>query len=167
MVESEAFCYCTENEINKNYICESNDTECLRTYCAGFQCASSECLTNNVMCNGIIDCLDGTDENNCSKICQESEHLCKTDCLPKNILCPAYKYKFMYGIVSDEIRDINNTPKDYSVPIISLSTATVIILVLVFLNKSKATNRIFKLTSKKRMRPKHMAKIYVHETQSS
>ncbi|KII72828.1 VPS10 domain-containing receptor SorCS1 [Thelohanellus kitauei] len=167
MVKSEAFCYCTENEYNQIYSCESGDTECLRKYCAGFHCASSECLTNNVMCNGIHECRDGSDENNCKKICQESEHLCETDCLPKNILCPAYKYKFLHGIVIEKLGHTNKITKDYSTAIISFSTALIIILVLLFLKKSKAAKILFKLTSRKRLRPQHMTKLYIHASEST
>ncbi|KII64772.1 hypothetical protein RF11_00535 [Thelohanellus kitauei] len=72
LVKTEDLCYNAEIEREPQHICEKDDIECLGeydnylgSYCTGFQCCSSECITNNVKCNGVKECQDGSDENNC------------------------------------------------------------------------------------------------------
>ena len=38
---------------------------------SGFQCSSGLCVSNSSICNGVNDCVDGTDERGCGK---ESGH---------------------------------------------------------------------------------------------
>ena len=35
--------------------------------CTGFKCHDGECVGNSTICNSIMDCADGSDEDDCSK----------------------------------------------------------------------------------------------------
>ena len=93
-----------------------------------FQCNDGTCILNQYLCDGIGDCLDTSDEHNCSHICTSEEncltycplHTCQCSMFYKQInqLCvPLYKwYSYNYAnIISnteitlrfERINDIN------------------------------------------------------------
>ncbi|KII60501.1 VPS10 domain-containing receptor SorCS1 [Thelohanellus kitauei] len=107
LIKTEDFCYCKEKEVPQKYVCDGQNSDCLKRYCTGFQCESSECLKNNVMCNRINDCRDRSDEKGCSKKCPDSHHLCEKDCIPKNILCSSAVYEYHGISYLDEVENKN------------------------------------------------------------
>ena len=36
-------------------------------YSTEFPCRNSECLPNGMLCDGVANCMDGSDEDHCSK----------------------------------------------------------------------------------------------------
>ena len=66
---------CTSGDIEVSYslLCDfrqdcadnSDESFCYHPVCKGFSCTTGQCLTLSKHCNKYIDCLDGTDENDC------------------------------------------------------------------------------------------------------
>lgn len=53
-----------------------------------FRCSSStKCLKGNLVCNGVKDCPNGEDEEDCVDTCNEDEFSCVDYCMPKSVLC--------------------------------------------------------------------------------
>ena len=38
-------------------------------YSTEFPCRDRQCLPNGMLCDGVANCLDGSDEDNCGKSC--------------------------------------------------------------------------------------------------
>ena len=66
---------CTSGDIEVSYslLCDfrqdcadnSDESFCYHPVCKGFSCTTGQCLPLSKRCNEYIDCLDGTDENDC------------------------------------------------------------------------------------------------------
>ena len=66
---------CTSGDIEVSYslLCDfrqdcadnSDESFCYHPVCKGFSCTTGQCLPLSKHCNEYIDCLDGTDENDC------------------------------------------------------------------------------------------------------
>ncbi|KAK3108443.1 hypothetical protein FSP39_008068, partial [Pinctada imbricata] len=54
-----------------------------------FSCvADRECIHNNYLCDGHMDCRDGSDEYNCTYTCRPGEYKCSTGaCISMNTIC--------------------------------------------------------------------------------
>ena len=59
-----------------------------------FQCLDGVCILNHYHCDNIIDCLDGSDETDCSKICTSNKD-CFIGC--KSPECNCLYYYIQYG----------------------------------------------------------------------
>ncbi|XP_050452085.1 vitellogenin receptor isoform X1 [Cataglyphis hispanica] len=86
-------CYSYFDFFNKNIICKKPDW---------FRCDNGECVLFTFECDGEEDCLDGSDEDNCSDnftltyphniICATNEFKCESKhCIPKEKFCDAVK----------------------------------------------------------------------------
>ncbi|XP_014663570.1 PREDICTED: atrial natriuretic peptide-converting enzyme-like [Priapulus caudatus] len=59
-------------------------TECM----SGFLCDDHKCLQRSWRCDGIQDCVDGTDELNCSSSCTDNQWRCRSQqCVEKSQVC--------------------------------------------------------------------------------
>jgi hypothetical protein len=54
-----------------------------------FKCNNNHCITKNWQCDGTNDCLDGSDEINCTySTCSPNDYQCKnTHCVPMEYVC--------------------------------------------------------------------------------
>ncbi|XP_012158641.1 low-density lipoprotein receptor [Ceratitis capitata] len=57
--------------------------------CQGAKCADGECIDDFSVCNGLVDCRDGTDESDCGDAeCQDSDFKCHYGaCIPSISTC--------------------------------------------------------------------------------
>ncbi|XP_060579585.1 sortilin-related receptor-like isoform X2 [Ruditapes philippinarum] len=54
------------------------------------QCDTSTCLRHTYVCNGHVDCQDGTDEQNCRE-CKANQYHCHNgDCIDGSYVCDGY-----------------------------------------------------------------------------
>ncbi|KAF1744101.1 hypothetical protein MXB_570, partial [Myxobolus squamalis] len=81
-------CICSNSSTVEDYQCSGDAASKTATgiTCSGFLCNNYKCLRNNVMCNGIDDCGDNSDENECPAICKKDAHLCLVKCIPLDII---------------------------------------------------------------------------------
>ncbi|KII71537.1 Very low-density lipoprotein receptor [Thelohanellus kitauei] len=58
-----------------------------------FKCHSGECILMNKKCDGIIDCLDLSDETDCHTECLSNEYACddRITCIDTNLVCDGQK----------------------------------------------------------------------------
>ncbi|KII72730.1 hypothetical protein RF11_10320 [Thelohanellus kitauei] len=67
LIRSKSICYCVDEvKAIDDYMCATNDFECLNFLCVGFACNNGRCLLNNVRCDSINDCGDASDEVRCT-----------------------------------------------------------------------------------------------------
>ncbi|ESO11637.1 hypothetical protein HELRODRAFT_71562, partial [Helobdella robusta] len=54
---------------------------------------SGECISSWKVCNGVRDCSDGSDENNCTYACTKYDFTCSSDksCIPLSWRCDGVK----------------------------------------------------------------------------
>ncbi|XP_045620787.2 basement membrane proteoglycan-like isoform X2 [Procambarus clarkii] len=69
----------------------TNNT-CDHNTCSGveWQCGSGECISRETYCDGLVNCLDKSDEHsNCTKMCTEEEFKCVSDseCIESSWKC--------------------------------------------------------------------------------
>ncbi len=66
-----------------------------------FQCGDGSCVLSHYHCDGVIDCSDGTDEEECSHVCTMSDNMkllvdhpsmCYYGCFPTTCICHALYY---------------------------------------------------------------------------
>ena len=93
----QACCYDKHSEWEDGNVCERTEishwrcvTESRRTTqsCSSreFQCVDRGCVLNHYRCDNIVDCLDESDEANCTDVCTKGFD-CFLDCGPPNCTC--------------------------------------------------------------------------------
>lgn len=54
-------------------------------------CDTSKCISQDKLCDGMVDCTDGTDEQNC-KVCTENQFQCSNgDCINAEFVCDKFR----------------------------------------------------------------------------
>ncbi len=83
-------------------LCE-RDMRHTNSSCLGsqFQCADGSCVLSHYVCDGILDCVDGLDEEDCSHVCtisgetsstNDARYLCYRACYPPHCICHVLYY---------------------------------------------------------------------------